>query len=450
MPPKKKTKVAGLSTDVAAVTIDALDDVLANIFGWLRLQEIMGKRCVCKKWKKAVKQTIVPPNKFSNPTFGDFYVDSVDNYNAMAVMTRALPNLQQITIGGLGYGHKWNDGEDPDDGEDSDEEMAAITDDRIVHDIEIISNFTQLRILTFWHGAQLNGRYPALFNFPLLQKLSIVDCTFLKWDLEMLVGTPFLKELECTNNDRLTGNINNLRVLKDTLERVVIDGCSRVEGNFMDFADFPHLKELDLGDTAVTGDIRDIGDNDFPSLEELDLPKTVYGGRGYELQRISDAPDLVRAVYLLEKQRPTLLDLRMTSFHAMDPPQWYAKLSEDSPDWYESVEEDNHFWREEPPFSIRFVQAGSRIGYRWASRRQLHGCLCFIKPCEVNWLDPEPDRENIGYKEYIEEKRELDRMVELCKGFYEPPTEEEYTRLIEDIGGVASRTRARRLTGGRI
>lgn len=41
----------------------------------------------------------------------------------------------------------------------------------------------------------------------------------------------------------------------------------------MDLADFPHLKELGLEETGVTGDIRDIGDNDFSSLE-------VYGGFG--------------------------------------------------------------------------------------------------------------------------------------------------------------------------
>ena len=444
MPPKKKPKVADLSADVVAVTIDQLDDVLADIFAWLRVREIMGKRCVCKKWKEAVKKTIVPPDE--HWTRG-FCVGSVEEYNAMAVMTRALPNLQQIAICGLGEGHKYNDGEDPSDGEDSDEEMAAWTDNRIAHDIGIISNFRQLRDLTIWHDAPLNGRYPALFNFPFLQKLSIVGCTFLKWDLEMLGGLSLLKELDCNGNCDLTGNISSLRVLKDTLAHVWMGSCGNIEGNFMDLADFPHLKKLDLDRTPVTGDIRDIGENDFSSLEELDLPDGVYGGKGCELQSISDAPDLVRAVYLFEKQRPKLLNLGMTTFHATDPPIWYAKLSEDSPDRYESAEEDNHFWRKEPPFYIRFVQAGPRIGYRWASHYHIHGCLCFIKPCEVNWLDPEPNRESIGYKEYKAEKRKLDRMVELYKGFYEPPTEEEYTRLIEDIGGVASRTRARRLAG---
>jgi hypothetical protein len=105
MPPKKKTKVAGLSADAMAVTSDVLDDVLADIFGWLRVQEIMGKRCVCKKWKEAAKKTIVPPN--------NFIVNSWQKYNAMGVMTRALPNLQQIVLCDLGPRIKYGEGEDP-------------------------------------------------------------------------------------------------------------------------------------------------------------------------------------------------------------------------------------------------------------------------------------------------------------------------------------------------
>jgi hypothetical protein len=91
----------------------------------------------------------------------------------------------------------------------------------------------------------------------------------------MLAGMPMLKELVCINNDHLTGNVNSLRVIKNTLEKVEIGGCQYVEGNFMDLADFPHLKELDLEGTAVTGDIRDIGKNDFSSLEHLKLPHGV-------------------------------------------------------------------------------------------------------------------------------------------------------------------------------
>jgi hypothetical protein len=127
---------------------------------------------------------------------------------------------------------------------------------------------------------------------------------------EMLAGMPMLKELECQYNYYLTGNISSLRVLKDTLEKVIIDDSYNVRGNFMDLADFPHLKELNLDATAVRGDIRDIRDIDFPKLEQLTLPKTVYGWRGYEFQRISDGPDLIRTLYLFKQHHPTILTFR--------------------------------------------------------------------------------------------------------------------------------------------
>ena len=335
----------------------------------------------------------------------EFRVDSVEKFNAMGVMTRALPHLQQIDLRGLGWPHKWSDGEDPE------EENAARTAQWTSHDIEIISNFSKLRILEI-NFAGLNGRYPFLFNsFPLLQKLSINYCYGLKWDLDMLAGMPLLKEFDCVSNECLTGNIKSLRVLKDTLQKVTIGHCLNVEGNFMDLADFSHLKELDLEYTAVTGDIRNIGDNDFPSLECLDLPKGVYGGRGYELQSISDGFELIKTLYLFNKKRPNIID----SFQ-----QLYWTLMEGSFDWYESVDEVDT-----TPFCIGFVKAGPRLGYRWeASFDGGH-------PCEVNWLDPEPDKERSDYGKYIEELQEIERDVNrsMYRGFHQPPTEEEYIRL---------------------
>jgi hypothetical protein len=377
-------------------------DVLANIFGYLTAEEIMSKRRINKKSKKAAQITIVP---FSAAPPADFIVDSLEKYNAVSVMTRALPNLQQIMFhNGLGNGHKYSDGEDPD------EELGTNTADWTTHDIEIISNFSKLRVLDMY--ARLNGRYPFLFNsFPLLQILNIDDCYRLKWDLEMLAGFPLLKELHCDRNDRMTSNISSLRVLKDTLEEVTIKSCRNVAGNFMDLADFPHLKTLNLIETAVTGDIHDIAERDFPSLEQLNLPKGVYGGNGYEFQRISDAPDVARAIYIFKKQRPTL---EMEEY-------WCGVLSEDSPDWYEYTDEPFVAIDDTPPLYIRFVEAGSRIGYRWESDYGI--------PCEVNWLDPEPDRQSSDYDEYIEELQEIEHQVTMYRGFIQPPTEEEYNRL---------------------
>ena len=174
----------------------------------------------------------------------------------------------------------------------------------------------------------------------------------------------------------------------------------------MDLADFPHLKELNLDYNAVRGDIRDIRDIDFPKLEQLTLPKTVYCGRGYEFQRISDGPHLIRTLYLFKQHRPTIL-----------MKDWYAQLSNESPDWYNyDGDYDNDFEdNETPPFCISFVEAGSRVGYQW---RTIYG-----NPCEVNWLDPEPDKGSSHYSKYIQDLQDLERNVDFFKGCYQPPTE---------------------------
>jgi len=388
--------VLATAGNLSASFDDLSVDVLANIFGFLIIKDVMRSRRINKKSMDAVKKTIVPP--------ADFCVDSMKRYNAMGVMTEAMPNLQQITIGDLGGRHKYSNGEDPD------EEWAAEYADMVSHDIEIISNFGKLRDLTIKYDAPLNGRYPFLFNsFPLLEKLSIKYCHYLKWDLEMLTGFPLLKELEFCYNACSTSNIISLRVIKDTLEKVKINECSRVEGNFMDLADFPHLKELDLELTAVTGDIRDIGENDFTSLESLALPKGVYGAKGSTLHSIAEATDLVRTIYLLKKKIP-----------ALDIKNWDGKLSGDSPDWYEPVDD---YFAPSSSFLIRFVQAGSRLGYRWTTH------LYFSGPCEVNWLDPEPDRESSDYAKYMEEFQKINSGVNFYRGFHQPPTQEEYNRL---------------------
>ena len=162
------------------------------------------------------------------------------------------------------------------------------------------------------------------------------------------------------------------------------------------------LKALDLNKTAVTGDIREISKHDFLELEEIVLPSGACGGTGYEFQRISDAPDVINSLYSIKKQRPKLLN------------NWYGKLSADYPDRYDGI-------YDEPPFFIAFVQAGSRVGYRWENDSDI--------PCEVNWLDPEPDRESSDYEKYTEKLNLFERQARVYRGFHQPPTEEEYRRL---------------------
>ncbi len=135
-------------------------DEVAIIFSFLPPQDIMRAR-VCTTWRDAAKKTIV--------SWTTFAVNSVRSYNAMRAMSTALPNLQQLSICGLGRGHKYSDGED------TNMNWAGRTANWATLDIEILSNFRKLSSLKISH-VPLNGRYPALFNFPLLQKLTITSC----------------------------------------------------------------------------------------------------------------------------------------------------------------------------------------------------------------------------------------------------------------------------------
>lgn len=105
----------------------------------------------------------------------------------------------------------------------------------------IVSEFRKLRLLEI--DAPLNGRYPRLFNFPLLHTSwkSTSSAGSLKLDLEMLAGLPLLKDFSIAydlhdevSQHLVTGSMNILRVLKDTLTNGKIKKCLFVKGNFMD------------------------------------------------------------------------------------------------------------------------------------------------------------------------------------------------------------------------
>jgi len=159
----------------------------------------------------------------------------------------------------------------------------------------------------------------------------------------------------------------------------------------------------------VTGDIREITENDFLHLEEyIVLPMTVIGGWGYQFQRISEVPSIMNAVYLCmrrNRDRELFSDWR-----------WY--LSRESPDWYDGYHDLNC---PDHPFTVDFVRARSRLGWRW---RNEDG-----DSCEINWLDPELDRICDA------DTRSLQRIQEeigFYKGHYHPPTAEEYNRLCDE------------------
>eukprot|EP00984_Skeletonema_dohrnii_P025039 scaffold14179_cov155-Skeletonema_dohrnii-CCMP3373.AAC.5 len=387
-------------------TIAQADVVVEHIFGYLPPEDIMRSRRVCKRWKDAAKNTIVPI-----PTTR-FEVDTVLKYSAMAAMSTAMPNLAQITIRPLEYRIRYSNGEEPN------QSLAANTINRITFVTlpETISRFRKLRVLEL-DNAPLNGRYPFLFDFPILESLVINNCYYLKWDLEMLRGMPLLKTLcAVCNGKAMTGNIKSLRALKNTLEKVTIVIESRhsanVVGNFMDLADFPRLKQLDLGSTSVTGDIRDIEEQDFSVLKgHLNLPKTVVGGDNYKFLRISEVSELVAAVDRIRKQR----DATMFEHYS-----W--SLANDSPDMY-SMDHLDAIDYPPPPFTIQFIRRSSRFGWCW--KNICNNC------CEVNWLDPEPDRTS-DYERYTQELVSFGVNINLFKGYHQPPTQEEYRNLCEE------------------
>ncbi len=395
----------------------------AAILGFLDYKQIMISRRVSKKFRDAAKKTFVPmyrgyDYRYSNLTLR---VNSVKTYNITRAMTRAIPNLLQISCSDIGYQtgtwHKYSDGQDPD------EARAVKTSKYISHDIGIISNFRKLRILEL--GGGLNGKYPALFNFPLLQVLEI-SSSHLKWDLDMLVGLPSLRELECRNGDKLSGNMKSLSVLKHTLEVIKFYYCKNIEGKFTDLADFPRLKSLELNHCSnVTGDIRKLGSSDFPKLTKLELYKGVIGGESYQFQRVSEVPSVIDAIYRLSRRD-------LSPFPNFNDYHLYRTwgLSSDSPDWYDAVGQRRI---PPPPHNVGFVRVGTRLGWRWTTPFR-YGCA--TNSCEIQWLDPEPSRESSGYEDYIRELESIQEDVFCFEGYDQPPTAEEYNQLCEEYYGI--------------
>ena len=245
-----------------------------------------------------------------------------------------------------------------------------------------------------------------------------------------------LKELVCCTNEAMSGDINSLRVLKDTLETIDIANCRKVVGNFMVLKDFPRLRKLDLRGTAVTGDIRDIDSNDFKVLKELYLPRTVYGGSRYAFGSIAEVTEFMSRI------RPLAHRFAVST-------SW--RLSYESPDWYadpnqvqeEELRDDHEI---PPPFVCELLTlGGTRMGWRWRcnfpSRDRMYFCENgeiydelygdgrVFETCEINWLEPEPDRESDDYVKYEIQLTSLQLELSFFRGYHNPPTRDEFNRL---------------------
>ena len=365
--------------------IDVLyEDILGLILGFLEWKEIIQAR-VCRTWKEAACRAIVS---------GELLVDNRHKATALGWISQAIPKLMCLHITFppmVDFCH----------GEDSDPDHIP----RSPIDLTPIEKFQGLKKLSI-QGGKLNGRYPFLFQFPQLESLTLFGCGRIKFDLADLSGLSELKQLVLYYLPLVTGNLNSLRHFQSQLKKLVLNGCDLVVGSMHDFADFSLLEKLCLDETAVTGDIRNIGPRDFLSVRFLILPRNVYGGN--DIESIESATVIMRAIHSLK--RPELF----RSSH------W--NLWEESPQYYEV---DCRFSRC-PPFRVELVKAGTRNGWRWTNCHRRGAC-------EINWLDPEVKETEDGYEQYLTDLQALSLDVDFYQGFRSPPTALQHAELCRTI-----------------
>mmetsp|Transcript_7432 Transcript_7432/g.17819 ORF Transcript_7432/g.17819 Transcript_7432/m.17819 type:complete len:422 (+) Transcript_7432:67-1332(+) len=389
--------------------IDMLgNDELSQVLGFLGWKELLKAR-VCKKWREAVKVTLVPPTmsrKLSWINNPDYFIVNRDYALALNWVVDALPRIQTIHCG---FFYKGTTTFMVKKGDDPIESYVYYPENRENPpvDFRCLAKLRDLRSLNL-EGLSFNGSYDFLFNFPKLEVLDITYTGHLRWDLSMLAHCPKLKKLRAMSNNQLTGNLESLKVIGSTLEDVTLTNCQQVEGSIMHLAKFPRLKTLSVHSTNITGDIRKIGKDEFLALAKVDFPSGVYGG--WVIGRIEDAPDIMYIWYHLKKRNPGL------SGHT----GWC--LAENSPQRYVF---DGHRSRR-PPFNIEFVKAATRLGWRWTNCETTGAC-------ETNWLDPEPDQTHPKYGEYLNELKQIEKDVYFYEGLHSPPTRMQHQEMNDTI-----------------
>jgi len=394
-------------------------NLISNIFEFLHWKDILRAR-VCCDWREAAKLAQVPESITDDGWHTrELYVQNRKIAEAIGWIADALPGMSSVNFLfelKKSEEFKFAKGEDPrnvlepfyspDYSLDEDRPRPEIP--RPV-DISPIANFRRLRNLRI-KQADLNGSYPFLFDFPNLRTLELIDIGRLRWDLDMLSGLPKLEKLRCIRVP-VTGTLKCLRVIRGSLVDLCLAGCSEVEGNMMDLADFPLLKELSLNNCdKVVCDITDIGPADFQSIESAftDLPDSVYGAG--HLPSIAETPKIMQAWYTLKKRNQHIFSGRRMS------------LSLYSPERYDN----NVHHSRDMPKCVEFVSAGPRLGWRWTNA--VNG-----GSCETNWIDPAPNPSDVNYDVYLKELKEIERDVDFFKGFFKPPTQQEHLQLNSNI-----------------
>mmetsp|Transcript_21763 Transcript_21763/g.47471 ORF Transcript_21763/g.47471 Transcript_21763/m.47471 type:complete len:533 (-) Transcript_21763:147-1745(-) len=233
-------------------------------------------------------------------------------------------------------------------------------------------------------------------------------------------------------NPHLKLDLKDLSGLRN-LEYLNVGLCRGVTGNLLSVADFPCLRVLNVGDTKVTGDIRQIGPKHFCLLETLETGYTsIFGGSVLEfgdataiagawrdliLQRVECGQPLIRQEFSLAKK-----------FFSLTLTLTRSSLSFDGT----AYEGDGYVTLFAPhalPLHLEILSAaGLRFGYRWTNKSG--------GTCDVVWIDAEPDLsevESIEEQKYRSDLRYIEEgsSTSMFRGHLEPPTPAEYKALLE-------------------
>ncbi len=106
----------------AAEEVELGTDEVSTIFSFLDPKGVMRAR-VCKSWRAAAMKAVVSSS---------LVVDCVKSYNAMRVMSTAIPNLQHILLYSLGRWHSYTNGDEP---------VGERDRYTVPHNVKIISRF---------------------------------------------------------------------------------------------------------------------------------------------------------------------------------------------------------------------------------------------------------------------------------------------------------------------
>ena len=357
-----------------------------------------------------------------------------EDCSALAFCPDALP--REMRLCSLSNGRRYALGDD-DDGSDDEQQRKRskrhqnkIDETMIALDPQYLSRFCYLERLVI-KGAQMEGEYPFLSNhyFGYLRVLTVISMPQLEFNLDMLSSFPLLEDVTFWTCHQLKGDLSNLAPLKGRLKRVRINNCNNVTGDFMELSYCPQLCQLELNETSVTGDVRNIRVNHFPKLASLSLPERVYGSK--IIGNIADANEIMMSLSHLMRRQPSIFRGH----------QWL--LSESSSDYYPSIPSYG------APLAVEYVFEGSRLGWRWTNKGLGTGVgivdypdqfgASWVVHCETNWIDGGTNEDG---------ETTFKRIAHHCsgnlcygipgaklipfKGFYDPPSEEEYHHVIQD------------------